>query len=140
RPARSLARQGRRLQRPQALHADGRRLSVGDHTRGLARRPQSRFVDSLFGRRPGRVRAAGRKKKDLSFANEFWLSQGAVADWPYFARWHYRSHQLAYVRRVVLLWHRDEAVGVCVFASPAAALRLRSRYFGLHKPSSELHL
>ncbi len=86
------------------------------------------------------MRAAGRKKKDLSFANELWLSEGAVADWPYFARWHYRSHQLAYVRRVVLLWRRDEAVGVCVFAAPAAALRLRSRYFGLRKPSSDVHL
>ena len=76
----------------------------------------------------------------MSFANEFWLSEGAVGDWPYFARWHYRSHRLAYVRRVVLLWHGDGAVGVCVFAAPAAALRLRSRYFGLHKPSSEVHL
>ena len=67
------------------------------------------------------VRAAGGKKKRLSFADDFWLSDGAVADWPYFARWHYRSHELGFVRRVVLLWHGSEAVGICVFAAPAAA-------------------
>jgi GNAT superfamily N-acetyltransferase len=36
----------------------------------------------------------------------------------------------------VLLWHGAEPVGVCVFASPAASLTLRSRYFGLHRPRS----
>ena len=40
----------------------------------------------------------------------------------------------------MLLWHGDEPVGVCVFASPAASLTLRSRYFGLHRPRSREHL
>ncbi len=32
---------------------------------------------------------------------------------------------------MILLWHGDRPVGVCVFATPAASLALRSRYFGL---------
>jgi len=87
-----------------------------------------------------RSRKANRKKKAISFAHELWISEGAVADWAYFARWHYRSHCLAFVRRVVLLWHGDEAIGICVFSAPAASLALRSRYFGLNRPRSREHL
>jgi GNAT superfamily N-acetyltransferase len=82
------------------------------------------------------VRTARIKKKRLSFAHQFWLSEGARTDWPYFARWHYRSHHLAFVRRIVLLWHGREPVGICVFSSPAASLKLRSQYFGLKKARS----
>jgi GNAT superfamily N-acetyltransferase len=39
-----------------------------------------------------------------------------------------------------LLWHGDESVGVCVFSAPAASLKLRSRYFGLHRARSREHL
>ena len=67
-----------------------------------------------------------------------WLSEGSRGDWPYFARWHYRSHEVACVRRVVTLWHGEEPVGICVFTSPAAALRLRSKYFGLTNPRTRL--
>jgi GNAT superfamily N-acetyltransferase len=84
--------------------------------------------------------AARRKKKVVSFADRLWLSEGTRADWPYFARWHYRSHHLAYTRRVVLLWHGEEPIGVCVFGTPAAALSLRSRFFGLRDPRSAEHL
>jgi GNAT superfamily N-acetyltransferase len=42
------------------------------------------------------------------------------------------------VKRVVLLWHGIEPIGICVFAAPAASLTLRSRYFGLVKPRSSL--
>jgi GNAT superfamily N-acetyltransferase len=31
---------------------------------------------------------------------------------------------------VILLWRRDEPVGVCVFCTPAAGSRQRARYFG----------
>jgi len=37
-----------------------------------------------------------------------------------------------------MLWHNDEPIGICVFTSPAAALRLRSRYFGLTNPRTRL--
>jgi GNAT superfamily N-acetyltransferase len=40
----------------------------------------------------------------------------------------------------VLLWHGKEPIGVCVFAAPAASLRLRSRFFGLRRPRSRHHL
>lgn len=35
------------------------------------------------------------------------------------------------VKRVTLLWHDDRPIGICVFATPAASLRLRNEYFGL---------
>src|SRR5262249_2216044 len=87
----------------------------------------------------------GRTRLDLrvqgiSFAGELWMSEGSRADWPYFARWHYRSHHLAFVRRVMLLWHGEEPIGICVFATPAAALRLRSAYFGLRRARSRVAL
>ena len=31
----------------------------------------------------------------------------------------------------MLLWHGSEPIGICVFAAPAASLKLRSKYFGL---------
>lgn len=81
-----------------------------------------------------------RLRQGVSFADELWLSDGSRADWPHFARWHYRSHALAFVRRVTLLWHGSEAVGVCVFGSPAAALALRTKFFGLSNPRSRVGL
>lgn len=77
------------------------------------------------------------KKKKISFSPYLWLSEGTIADWPYFARWHYRSHRLGFVKRVVLLWHGEVPIGICVFSTPAASLALRSRYFGLKYPRSE---
>jgi hypothetical protein len=76
----------------------------------------------------------------VSFADVLWLSDGSRSDWPYFARWHYRTHHLAFVRRVILLWHGAEPVGICVFGTPAASLSLRSRYFGLSNPRSRVAL
>ena len=70
------------------------------------------------------------KRQPVSFASHFWISNGASADWPHFARWHYRGHDLAFTRRVILLWHDREPVGICVFAAPAASLSSRTCYFG----------
>ena len=39
---------------------------------------------------------------------------------------------------MILLWHGDEPIGVCVFGTPAAALTLRSNYFGLTNPRSRV--
>src|SRR5205823_7233187 len=104
------------------------------------RRPQPGRVGALPRRRRRHGRAAGGKKKDVSFADELWLSDGSRSDWPYFARWHYRTHHLAYTRKVTLLWHKAEPVGVCVFGTPAASLSLRSQFFGLSNPRSGLAL
>jgi GNAT superfamily N-acetyltransferase len=41
---------------------------------------------------------------------------------------------------VILLWHRDEPIGICVFAAPAASLTLRTQFFGLSHPRSRLAL
>ena len=41
---------------------------------------------------------------------------------------------------IVLLWHGEEPVGICVFAAPAASLSLRSKYFGLSDPRSPVAL
>ena len=74
--------------------------------------------------------------RPISFADELSLAEGTQADWKRFARWHYRGSDLAFTRRIVLLRHRDEPIGICVFGAPAAALALRSRYFGLTNPRS----
>ena len=39
-----------------------------------------------------------------------------------------------------MLWHGGTPVGIVVFGTPAAALSLRSRYFGLRNPRSGLGL
>jgi ABC-type ATPase with predicted acetyltransferase domain len=76
----------------------------------------------------------------VSFVNELWLSDGTTADWPYFARWHYRGRRPAFTRRVILLWHGTEPVGICAFGAPAAAVAMRSRYFGLRNPGGRAAL
>ena len=81
-----------------------------------------------------------REPRPISFAGELRVEDGSRADWPHFARWHYRSHHLAFVKRVVVLKHGDEPVGVCVFTTPAASLSLRSRFFGLTDPRSRVAL
>jgi ABC-type lipoprotein export system ATPase subunit/GNAT superfamily N-acetyltransferase len=76
----------------------------------------------------------------ISFGGELSIAEGTQADWDHFARWHYRGGELAFTRRVVVLRHKDEPIGICVFSAPAAALALRSRYFGLANPRSSLAL
>jgi ABC-type ATPase with predicted acetyltransferase domain len=76
----------------------------------------------------------------ISFADELRIREGSLADWRHFARWHYRSHRLAFTKKVVVLEHGREPVGICIFAAPAAALALRSRYFGLVKARSRTAL
>ncbi len=67
----------------------------------------------------------------ISFADDLHIAEGTAADWPPFAKWHYRSHRVNFVRRVVLLTHGETPVGICVFTTPAASLSLRSQFFGL---------
>ena len=71
------------------------------------------------------------KKRLVSFAGELDITTGSKADWAYFARWHYRSHHVGFVKFVTLLWHGNDPIGICVFTTPAIALRQRSRFFGL---------
>src|SRR5262249_52829754 len=72
----------------------------------------------------------GSQKKTPGRLPELWLSEGSRFDWAYFARWHYLGHGLGFVKRVILLWHGREPVGICVFATPSAGVRLRSWFFG----------
>ena len=81
-----------------------------------------------------------RRPRPISFAGELRIEEGSRTDWPHFAKWHYRSHHLGFVKRVVVLKHADEPVGVCVFTTPAASLTLRSRFFGLTNPRSRVAL
>lgn len=83
---------------------------------------------------------AAREARPISFAGELRLEEGSRADWPAFAKWHYRSHHLAFVKRVVLLKHGDQPVGLCAFTTPAASLALRTHYFGLTDPRSGVAL
>ncbi len=81
-----------------------------------------------------------RQRRAVSFVHQLQLTDGAARDWPYFARWHYRGRRLAFVKRVILLWHGEEPVGICVFATPAASLSLRTRFFGLTDPRTPVAL
>ncbi len=90
---------------------------------------------------PPRVhRRRGLRRPYISFAEQLWMSDGSLRDWPYFARWHYRSGRPVGVRRVLLLWHGPRPVGICIFGAAAATLRLRSRFFGLSLRRSQLSL
>lgn len=80
--------------------------------------------------KPGRSGRNGKQKPVLSLARDFVLTTGSRADWPYFARWHYRSHNLGIVRFVTVLWHGEEPIGICVFCSPPLSLRPRNKFFG----------
>jgi ABC-type ATPase with predicted acetyltransferase domain len=82
----------------------------------------------------------GWKSRRVSFADDLWISEGTQSDWPYFARWHYRGDRLAFLRRVMLLWHGRDPVGICVFGAPAASLSVRTRFFGLADPRSSVAL
>lgn len=70
-----------------------------------------------------------RSKKRISFAENLTICVGTKADWPHFARWHYRGEHLGFIRRGFLLKNGDENVGICIFATPCATLRARNRYF-----------
>lgn len=84
--------------------------------------------------------ASARQPQPISFAAELSVSEGTTADWPYFAKWHYRSHHIAFVKRVVLLKHGEQPIGICVFTTPAASLSLRNYYFGLTGKRNRLSL
>ena len=79
-------------------------------------------------------------KKRISFARELSMTEGNRQDWEYFSKWHYRSHHLGFVKRIVLLKHGSDPIGICVFCTPAGSLRLRSHYFGLKHSRTELSL
>ncbi len=86
------------------------------------------------------ARRQERKGRGISFAHELRIANGSVRDWAYFARWHYRGHRLAFVKRVFMLWHGEAPAGICVFATPAASLSARSRFFGLTDARSPVAL
>jgi GNAT superfamily N-acetyltransferase len=58
------------------------------------------------------------------------VAVGTLADWPQFARWHYRSHHVGSVRFVTVLRHGERPVGICVFSTPPLSLAARNRFFG----------
>ena len=70
-------------------------------------------------------------RREISFHRELDITEGAASDWAFFARWHYRGHGLGPVRRVRVLWHGGEAVGICIFGFGPLASAARNRVFGL---------
>lgn len=70
-------------------------------------------------------------RRPISFRDDLELREGKISDWPYFAKWHYRGHGLGPVRRVNLLHHGDEKVGICIFGFGSLASAHRNRLFGL---------
>ncbi len=98
------------------------------------------WVECEHAQTPRVHRRRGLRRPYISFAEQLWMSEGSLRDWPYFARWHYRTGRPVGVRRVLLLWHGPRPVGICIFGAAAAGLRLRSRFFGLSLRRSQLTL
>jgi ABC-type lipoprotein export system ATPase subunit len=67
----------------------------------------------------------------ISFRDDLDLREGKVSDWPHFAKWHYRGNGIGPVRRVNLLYHGEEKVGICIFGFGPLASAQRNRLFGL---------
>ena len=72
-----------------------------------------------------------RRRGPVSFRDDLDLREGKVSDWPYFAKWHYRGRGLGPVRRVNVLFHGAEKVGICIFGFGPLASAQRNRLFGL---------
>lgn len=70
-------------------------------------------------------------KKEISFFHDLAITTGSRTDWPYFARWHYRSHSVGLSKLITILWHRDRPIGICVFVPAPLSLARRNEYFGL---------
>ena len=138
RRARPDAGQGGRVQPPQAgVTRSGVGVLVRDHARRPRRRPRPGRCTSAASATGG-SRPSGRdvKKNGLGFADEFWLSDGTRG-------------RLAALRSVALpeppprlhppgdppLARPTSRSAICVFGTPAAALALRSPFFGLSGPA-----
>jgi ABC-type ATPase with predicted acetyltransferase domain len=65
------------------------------------------------------------------FLREFDITAGTLADWPHFARWHYRKGGLGPVKWVYVLWHGQIPAGICLVGPSPLAARSRSRHFPL---------
>ena len=70
----------------------------------------------------------------ISFHRRLEITEGAASDWPYFARWHYRGRGLGPVRKVLLLWHGWEPIGICIFGFGPLSSSARNDLFGLRGP------
>jgi ABC-type ATPase with predicted acetyltransferase domain len=79
-------------------------------------------------------------KQPISFTTDLKITEGTSANWDHFAKWHYRSHDLGFVKRVNLLWHDEAPIGIIVFATPVASVARRSQFFGLANPRSRVAL
>ncbi|WP_437207286.1 hypothetical protein [Planctomicrobium sp. SH664] len=66
----------------------------------------------------------------MGLAGDLWISTASKSDWPYFSRWHYRSHHLGLIRGAFLLWWQEQPIGICIFIAPPKSLSLRNKYFG----------
>ena len=76
-----------------------------------------------------------REQRPISFAHELTISEGTQADWDRFKRWHYRGHDLAFTRRVVLLWHATNQSASASSRRRRHRSRARLRDFGLASPA-----
>ena len=70
-------------------------------------------------------------RRPVSFHGRLEITEGAASDWPHFARWHYRGHGLGPVRRVYVLFHREDPIGICIFGFGPLVSSVRNRLFGI---------
>jgi len=69
--------------------------------------------------------------RPISFHSQLEITEGTGQDWPYFARRHYRGHGLGPVRRVFVLWHNGQPIGICILGYGPLSSSARNRLFGL---------
>lgn len=82
-------------------------------------------------REEGDASASGGFRRAVSFLDQLEITEGTLADWPYFARWHYRGHGLGPVRRISVLWHDGQPIGICVLGYGPLSSARRNELFAL---------
>ena len=71
------------------------------------------------------------ERPPISFLDELAITDGRVADWERFSQWHYRRGGLGPTRRVHMLVHGDEPVGICLVGPGPLGSSVRNRHFGV---------
>jgi ABC-type lipoprotein export system ATPase subunit len=124
--AQALSRNARKQ-----IDASGKALLVATTHQDIldALDPDTAVICDLSGRVEVRPRDPFRRGDPL--LARLSLHDGTLADWAYFARWHYRGHTLGPVKWVRTLFDGPVPAGICIFGPGPLSSPGRSRVFGL---------
>jgi ABC-type ATPase with predicted acetyltransferase domain len=65
-------------------------------------------------------------RAQCSLLDEMVVEEGSYEDWKKIARFHYRSHKVAFMQKIFVLKRRDQVCGAVVFVHPMSAAPFRS--------------